>query len=62
MTELEQKHTGVMCSCGRYYVEDDGSPWDKSEWLCNQCHADIEEMRRKGEWIWRDPGIYPNDR
>jgi transposase len=34
--------TVIACSsCGKP-VEQDQSPWDKREWLCDACHAVIE--------------------
>jgi hypothetical protein len=47
----ERKLTNVICSCGNP-VERDQSPWDKSEWLCDACHAELKRMRRDREWIW----------
>jgi hypothetical protein len=34
--------TVIACSsCGKP-VEQDQSPWDKREWLCDACHAVVE--------------------
>jgi endogenous inhibitor of DNA gyrase (YacG/DUF329 family) len=54
----EDKATVIACaSCGKP-VEQDQSPWDKREWLCDACHAVVENERKHEAALFCCPGSH----